>query len=399
MMKKNSGAARPRLLLFATVGLLASAGVMSCSAASGEESETGAETEEELGPQGVDFEAGMPDLLSELNLMEWDGSVIEYKPNVYPYDMNVPLFTDYALKDRAIYIPEGESATYVDNEVLEFPVGTVILKSFMYPADFREPTENIDLIETRVLVRWPDEWKPYPYIWDHELGDAVLTVQGEVRPIEFIDAQGQSRTSNYLVPQKNQCKECHEIKDDLDTTHLTPIGPKARHLNRPGAEGTNQLTAFADAGVLLGLPALDQVGQAWDQRDLASTAVADMSYEEVNRATRDYLDINCAYCHNPRGVNGISSQLFLNYDNEDEFHLGVCKKPGSAGEGTGGLTYDIVPGNAEESILFFRAETLDVGAMMPLIGRSLAHNEGLELLRRWIDEMPPNDCEVDPPMP
>ena len=104
-LDSNLGAARPRLFLVATLGVLGSALAISCTSASGEESESAAqessETEEELGPQGVDFEAGMPDLLSELNLLEWDGSVITYKPNVYPYVMNVPLFTDYALKDRA----------------------------------------------------------------------------------------------------------------------------------------------------------------------------------------------------------------------------------------------------------------------------------------------------------
>jgi uncharacterized repeat protein (TIGR03806 family) len=402
---------------FAVAGVLSSALVFACaSPSSGDESadssddssgneggsdggESGTETGGNDGAQGVDFEEGMPELLSELNLMSWDGSVITYEPNVYFYELNVPLFTDFALKSRAIYVPEGEHFDYVDNEVLEFPVGTVILKSFMFPADFREPAENIDLIETRLLVRWPDEWKVYPYIWDHELGDAVLTVQGEVREVDFIDAEGIERTSTYLIPQKNQCRECHEIKDDQDETHMTPIGPKARHMNRDGLDVDNQLTAWAEAGLLEGLPDLGEVGQSWDQRDLEDTAIADMSYEEVNRATRDYLDINCAYCHNPRGVNGISSQLFLNYDNEDDFHLGVCKKPGSAGEGAGGLTYDIVPGNADESILVYRSETLDVGAMMPLIGRSLTHDEGIVLLRRWIDEMPPNDCEVDPPMP
>ena len=59
--------------------------------------------------------------------------------------------------------------------------------------------------------------------------------------------------------------------------------------------------------------------------------------------------------------------------------------------------YDIVPGNPDESILVFRSETLDVGAIMPLIGRSLRHEDGVELLRRWIAEMPADDCEADMP--
>jgi uncharacterized repeat protein (TIGR03806 family) len=341
--------------------------------------------------QGVDIESGtVPELLSELCLVEWDGSVLHYQDNVYAYDLNTTLFSDYALKDRAIYIPPGMTASYVDNDIFAMPVGTVILKSFLFPADMREPELNIDLVETRVLVHFPTGWKAYPYIWDHELGDAVLTVQGEIRMIDFIGPDGIERTANYLIPQKNQCQECHEIKDENDETVLTPIGTRPRYLNRNG-----QLQAYADAGWLTGVPAADQIPTAWDIRELDSTPVSEMDYETITRAARDYLDINCSSCHNPRGVNGISSQLFLNWDNEDTFHLGFCKKPGSAGKGGEGREYDIVPGDAEASILIYRTETLDLGSMMPLIGRSLKHDVGAELLRAWIDGLPPDDC-VEP---
>jgi uncharacterized repeat protein (TIGR03806 family) len=368
---------------------------------------SGAEAETETGEmpacpdgQGVDLDADIPQLLSEMCLVSWDGSRLNYEDNVYAYDLNTVLFSDYALKDRAIFIPLGTTASYVDNEVIDFPVGTVILKSFLFPADMREPELDIDLIETRVLVRYADEWKSYPYVWDHELGDAVLKVQGEIRSIDFIGADGIARTATYLVPQKNQCQECHEIKDELDETVMTPIGLRARYLNRDAAylpEPINQLTHFADAGWLTGVPPLDQIPAAWDIRSFEDTPVDQMDYETITAAARDYLDINCAYCHNPRGVNGISSQLFLNWDNEDVFHLGFCKKPGSAGKGGENRDYDIVPGDAEASILVYRSETLDLGSMMPLIGRSLKDDDGIELMRAWIDGLPADDCSA--PMP
>jgi uncharacterized repeat protein (TIGR03806 family) len=375
--------------------------------ASGTTAETGATDTGETGDmplcangQGVDLDADIPELLSEMCLVSWDGSQLHYEDNVYPYDLNTVLFSDYALKDRAIFIPPGTTASYVDNAVIDFPVGTVILKSFLFPADLREPELDVDLIETRVMVRYADEWKAYPYVWDHVLGDAVLKVQGEIRMIDFIGPDGVARTSNYLVPQKNQCLECHEIKDELDETVMTPIGTRPRYLNRDAAhlpEPINQLTHFADAGWLTGVPPLDQVPAAWDIRELDDTPVASMDYATITTAARDYLDINCAYCHNPRGVNGISSQLFLNWDNEDTFHLGYCKKPGSAGKGGENREYDIVPGDAEASILVYRTETLDLGSMMPLIGRSLKHDAATELLRAWIDGLPPDDCAE--PMP
>ena len=92
-------------------------------------------------------------------------------------------------------------------------------------------------------------------------------------------------------------------------------------------------------------------------------------------------------------MQGITSQLFLNHDNEDRFHLGVCKRPGSAGAGTGGFVFDIVPGDAATSILYFRTSTDQVGAMMPLLGRSLIHRRGIELLQAWIAAMPAEPCE------
>ena len=124
-----------------------------------------------------------------------------------------------------------------------------------------------------------------------------------------------------------------------------------------------------------------------EERGLAAVAASDLE-----AAARDYLDINCSHCHNPRGVQGVTSQLFLDRATTDTFHLGYCKRPGSAGAGTGGLTYDIVPGSAATSILVFRVETEEVGAMMPLLGRSLRHSRGAELLRAWIDAMPAVDC-------
>ncbi len=347
-------------------------------------------------PPGFDPDEPPPMLLSEFNLLQWDGSQITYAEGVHPYDMNLSLFSDFALKDRAIFVPPGEAAAYPaavypDNAVFEFPVGTLLVKSFMFPADMTQPELDIDLIETRVLAHYPDGWRNLPYVWDHELGDAVLTVQGATLEITFIDPEGIERTSNYLVPQKNQCAECHEIKDDRDETVLTPIGPTGRNLNRIGRNGANQLEHLVDAGVLEGVPPLAEIPPAWDDRTFEDVPVESLDPETIVLAARDYLDVNCAHCHRPNGVSGISSQLFLNWDNTDEFNLGVCKKPGSAGH-SGGLEYDIVPGDAESSILVYRTETLMVGSMMPLLGRSLVDEDGIALLRAWIDAMPANDC-------
>ncbi len=337
--------------------------------------------------------------LSSYNLFAWDPQTgFRFNQRVVPYDLNTALFSDQALKQRAIYIPEGAAASYQPELAFEFPVGTVVIKNFYFPADFRAPNENLKLIETRLLVRHADGWHPLPYIWDAEQHDAVLSPAGEVRALSFVDSDGTPRVANYLIPQRNQCENCHARRADaFAAPAIVAIGLKARHLNRSydygGSIGLkNQLALLSELGMLTGLPALESVPAAYDFRPIEAAGVAALSPTDVEPASRSYLDINCAHCHEPNAVQGDTSQLFLNHGNADLFHLGVCKRPGSAGEGNGGLTFDIVPGDPEHSILYFRTHTDQVGAMMPLLGRSLTHQRGAELLAAWIAAMPKNDC-------
>lgn len=347
-------------------------------------------------PVAVDPDEWPPELLSDTHLMRWDGEAISYNEGVVPYSLQTPLFSDYAAKERAIWIPPGEAAGWADSGVLDFPVGTVILKSFLFAPDQRAPDEDVRLVETRMLIRGTDGWTAWPYLWRTDGSEADRHVSGHVESIDFIDAEGQARTAQYLVPQRNQCTDCHEQYDDKGERYLAPIGPSARNLNGPSRHldgAPNQLQHLADIGQLAGMPDLSAVDQAVDWSALEGTDIDALPAAEVEKAARDYLDINCAHCHSPHGIEGVTSQFFLNHDNEDQFNLGICKRPGSAGEGGVDREFDIVPGDPEQSILWYRVDTENVGAMMPDIGRSLTHSTGSALVWRWIAEMKPRACE------
>jgi hypothetical protein len=75
-----------------------------------------------------------------------------------PYDLNSALFSDYAAKYRFVKLPPGTSAAYHETEAFEFPVGTVIAKTFAYPHDLRDPTKGQRLIETRILKHDPQSF-------------------------------------------------------------------------------------------------------------------------------------------------------------------------------------------------------------------------------------------------
>jgi len=111
----------------------------------------------------------------------------------------------------------------------------------------------------------------------------------------------------------------------------------------------------------------------------------------LEQRARAYLDINCAHCHNPDGP-GNTSGLDLRAFQNDMVALGECKTPVAAGRGSGNLRFAILPGRPEESILVHRLGSTEPKVMMPELGRSAVHREGLELIRSWIAAMK-GSCE------
>ena len=200
---------------------------------------------EATSPIPASSSSGPFEKLSQYKLFEGDPAAQVPAEGVIPYDLNSALFSDYAEKFRFVKLPAGTHATYRDADPFEFPVGTVIAKTFAYPRDARDPSKGRRLIETRILKREPDGWVGLPYVWNAAQTEATLDVAGDTVDVSWIHADGRARTNNYIIPNVNQCKGCHKSGEVL-----TPIGPKARHLNRDFAyrEGTeNQLAALDPA--------------------------------------------------------------------------------------------------------------------------------------------------------
>ncbi len=306
--------------------------------------------------------------LSEYGFFKGKLQQLNPAERVFPYELNAPLFSDYAFKKRFIYLPQGTAITYHPNDVFEFPEGTIIIKNFYYPADFRKPDENTRILETRLLVLEGGIWKALPYLWNNEQTEAFLEVAGHQTNVQWIHYDGSNRSVNYAIPNMNQCKNCH-----LRGDKIFPIGPLARQLNKT-VNGKNQLLHLASLGVLKNLPPLHQVPLLPDYDD--STAPLDAR-------ARAWLEINCAHCHRPDGP-AKTSGLHLTADVTRPFELGIGKPPVAAGRGSGGLAYDIVPGYPDKSILYYRITSTDPGIMMPELGKKLVHEEGVALIREWI---------------
>lgn len=344
------------------------------------------------------FAEGMPERLSDWNVVYVAGGRLHLNARVEPYDLDTALFTDYAHKLRTVWMPEGASARYQAEDALDFPVGTIISKTFYYPRGEGDAVLRTDdagaepdggltlgkvrLVETRLLVRREAGWIALPYVWNTEQTEAKLMRGGELVSLTLRAADGRSEPVDYMVPDENQCAGCHGT--DLKSKAIFPIGPKTRHLNHDFAYADgreNQLARWQQIGYLTGVPA----------GELPRNASWNDPAASLDARARSYLDINCGHCHSPKGA-ARTSGMWLDATTRELLRLGHCKLPIAAGQGTGNRPWDIAPGKPGDSILPYRMESVDPGVMMPELGRSVVHEEGVALIRDWIAAMPPEQC-------
>lgn len=297
----------------------------------------------------------LPQKLSEFGFFR-DWRAREPSLHVVAYRLNMPLFSDGAEKLRYVYMPEGAAVDVGEQGLLQFPVGSAIIKTFAF-SDESVGGDDLRYIETRVLLHRTEGWVALPYVWNEEQTEAKLALAGARRDVTTPWGEDIS----YRVPNKNQCKECHGVNGAV-----TPIGPKARNLSAAWLQD-----------FLGSVPEGADTMPRWEDRASAPAATS----------ARAYLDVNCAHCHRA-GATASNSGLDLRWEVDEAHALGVSKRPVAAGRGSGGLMFDIVPGDPEASILHYRMASAEPGVAMPELGKATVDEEGVALIERWIKGMP-----------
>jgi uncharacterized repeat protein (TIGR03806 family) len=292
--------------------------------------------------------------LSEMGVFSGDLKSLTPAENVHLYDLNSQLFTDYAHKQRLIRMPEGEAMQYDNNSLLPiFPDNTLISKTFYYYEDESNTNSNKIIIETRVLIKTQGTWKVGEYLWNNEMNEAVYTEQGSTTPITYLNTEGVTQEVQYQIPSKDDCITCHHIYDDT-----TPIGPKLRAMNfKPQNEETsiNQLQYFIDIGLLEGISDISSIEVLADWED-------EINFDIFERG-RSYIDINCAHCHQPGGY--VPTGFLLDFRLETDFvTTGIYSHRGQI-----------------ES----RIQSTTPTYLMPQLGRSLVHDEGVTMLLEYLE--------------
>lgn len=295
---------------------------------------------------------------------------------VIPYDLINNLFTDYAEKNRFIWMPEGVKAEYVDDDQpLFFPNGAAIIKNFYYENTL--PNNQTRILETRLMIRKDGEWKFANYVWNDAQTEAFLDLNGSDVDISWLRG-GELKTTTYRIPSESECFICHKIEESPIL-----IGPKPHNINK--------VYNYSD-GPMNQLEKLKRYGYL-DAQSLPQniSSLPDWTYTEnpLEDRMRSYLDINCAHCHQDLAHCGYTP-IKLNWEmTSSHANLGLCVP---TSEPLPGINYTITPGNPERSGMYFRFMSNEVSTQMPLIGKSMIHEEAGELMYEWISQLQSTEC-------
>jgi len=355
-----------------------------------------------------DPDTTFPALLSQTGVFS-DLAAQQPAPELLPYDLNHPFWSDGATKRRWIVLPPGEKIVYRRDEPWSFRQQTLFVKHFEFPA--AEEGTTIPM-ETRLLLwhgegdvegvtyRWRADGKEAdmvtesivatlpPGVYAHGQ-DARATVrvtapagqnQGRNRSTGILPVHpGAAAANSWYFPGPNDCRTCHTAVGG------GVLGVNTRQLNRPLPGGESQLVHLARLGVLDGFSSTSPLA------DLPGLAALDDESASLERRARSYIDVNCAMCHAGSGSAGYF---------DARFHTPATAQNIINGRVMINFGIDrarvVAPNDPWRSLLLRRMNTLDSGVAMPPLGHTRIDKKGVDLMRRWILSMPgPN--AVAPP--
>ncbi|MBK8237585.1 MAG: PQQ-dependent sugar dehydrogenase [Deltaproteobacteria bacterium] len=295
---------------------------------------------------GADDAAGVdrfPRLLSQTGCVDMDAPT-QPAMGVVPYAVNLPFWSDGADKLRAVAVPEGTVASVDDDGLVQWPTGTVLVKSF---------ERGGVLLETRLLARHDDGWVGYGYAWDPDGGEARLVTDEGTAP----------RDDTWLLPGLRGCRACH-----TDAAG-GPLGTTAAQLAHRDDDGTDQLAQLVAQGLLDAVP------------EVAPLPAADDAAVALDTRVRAYLAVNCSPCHREDGTGGRAD-----LDLRREVALadtGLCNAPRA---GDVGLTDPqiVAPGEPARSVLSVRLHA-EGDARMPPLATARVDADAAALVDAWIE--------------
>jgi hypothetical protein len=332
------------------------------------------------------FAGSLPPLLSQTGVFT-NTPGLTPSPGLIPYQPNVPLWSDGALKIRYLAVPNNggvitpnQQITYAPTGSWSFPAGTVFIKTFELQTN-QTDTNSLLRLETRLLVRDINgQVYGVTYKWRPDNSDADLLATSLNQQIAIITPSG-TTTQTWYYPSPADCLTCHTPQANY------VLGVNTRQLNgnfNYPATGVldNQLRTLNRLGLFN--PAFNETAITGLEKLSALTNLS-ASLEERSRS---YLDANCAECHVPGGTGPtfdarydtpLASQNITNYP--ATFSLGYDRACIAKGK------------DIWRSTLYDRMNIADLdkepnSIQMPPLARNLIDTNAVAVIVAWINTLP-----------
>ena len=313
----------------------------------------------------------LPPLLSQTGAFKDTANLVP-NDNLIPYDLIVPFWSDGAAKTRFISVPD-EKIKFAPAGEWIFPRGTVFVKTFSLATNELNPN-SLRRLETRLLVCDVDGGiYGVTYKWRADNSDADLLASNLTETISIKTATG-TRTQAWYYPSRADCLTCHTANAGL------VLGVKTRQLNRdftfPSGVTDNELRAWNHIGLF------DTNLDEAEIKKFSKLARTDDLSRSLEDRARSYLDANCANCHRPLGTVAYF---------DARFDTPLARQNLIGGRVLIDERIDnpriIVPNDIWRSILYMRTDTTEAFKMPPL-ARNMIDEQGMNLLRQWIESLP-----------
>jgi uncharacterized repeat protein (TIGR03806 family) len=321
-----------------------------------------------------------PRLLSQTGLFT-DTAKLVPDPGLIPYDVNAPLWSDGASKQRFIALPGDSTIDHTSAHGWNFPDGGALVKTFSMDLETGNPASRRRL-ETRVMLKQGTNWAGYTYIWNDAQTDAKLAPaagRDEVLMIKDPAAPGGVRRQTWHYPSRAECMVCHSRAANF------VLGPSDVQMNRdfayaPG-QTDNQLRVLERLGVLK--TSSKPIFQKDPERRPHLVDPADAS-QPLDARARSYLHANCAHCHIEAGGGNASVDLDFSTPASSTRMFDVAAQSNLLPMTDAKL---IAPGHPDRSNLYHRLSIRGTGQMPP-VGSNLVDTAGTKLIEEWIARMP-----------
>ncbi|MCD6023838.1 MAG: glucose sorbosone dehydrogenase [Fibrobacteria bacterium] len=271
--------------------------------------------------------AAVPKLLSQTGLYTDIAAKVPDTALKY-FDLNAPLWSDGAAKQRWMILPPGKQVLYEDTtDLFEYPDSTVFVKTFLLDRVTGDSTTR-RYWETRLLVHRKSAqgigtWHGFSYRWNGSATEArLVSLETGFDTVFHGYTQGLSGPGSYRkwhFPSRQDCDRCHIQNDGGGIAPRTILGFFPAQLKRPAPlqPSLSQIEWLFNRGAFTGTgPTAAQSARRW--KNILDPIPASLSSEErfrvIDTMARSYIAANCSGCHSRRGMPRSDAPENVNYD-------------------------------------------------------------------------------------